>query len=103
MFVIFGHQLSAGAYAEPGGTSFPFGLVRAPWLKTQFPGLGGPARTYRKAKCRSTRHLDEDIRNHKHSVGAAFGRALVTIPSNAARVGARGSIAQAPRLRRGDL
>ena len=49
-----------GAYAEPGGTSFPFELVRAPWLKTLFLGLGGPARTYRKAECRSTRHLDED-------------------------------------------
>ena len=27
-------------HAEPGGASFPFGLVRAPWLKTQFLGLG---------------------------------------------------------------
>jgi hypothetical protein len=74
---------SADAYAEPGGRSFPFELVRAAWLKSQFLGLGGPARTYRKAECRSTRHLDDDIRNHKHSVSAAFGHAL----SRTARAG----------------
>ena len=39
---------------------FPVELVWAPWLKTLFLGFGGPARTYRKAECRSTRHLDED-------------------------------------------
>ena len=55
-------------------------------------------REYRKAECRSARYLDEDIRNHKHSVSATFGHALSNFQTLMAHRRGADQLSKAPAL-----